>query len=304
VLRAWLAQHLQCAVASLGSLWRAPLGTTLTVSVVGVALALPLAAYLLVRELNQLGARFGAGFDVAAFLYVDVDEGRAAALATDLERRHGVAAVRVISREQGLAELRAAAGATGDADGLEGASALPVVLVVSPTSEDREALNGLARALADLPEVQSVLADHAWLDRLGVILGLARRVFWIFSGLIGAGVMLVVGNTLRLTVEARRAEVEIAKLFGASDAFVRRPFLYHGLFYGLGGGAVAYTLVALSAALLTAPLARLGHEYAMEIAAASPGVPQLVALLAGGAGLGLLGAWLSVEHHLRAVQPR
>jgi cell division transport system permease protein len=303
-MRAWVTQHLQCAVASLGSLWRAPLGTTLTVTVVGVALALPLAFYLLVLELHAVSARFGASFDLTAFLRIDVDEGPASALADALHRRDEVAEVRVIGRKEGLAELRAAAGLTADAGGLGGESPLPVVLVVSPVSQDRKALDHLTRVLAGRPEVESVLADRAWLDRLEAVLGVARRVLWVFTGLIGAGVALVIGNTLRLTVEARRAEVEIVKLFGASDAFVRRPFLYQGLLYGLGGGAVGYTVVAAATLLLNEPLARLGREYALEVAAPVPGGPHLVALLACGAALGLLGAWLSVARQLRAVQPR
>jgi len=302
--RAWVAQHLQCAVASLGALWRAPLATLLTVSVIGVALALPMALFLLVQELSGVSARFGSGFEISAFLHLEMDEARGDELARVLAARSDVEATRIISRREALAEFRAAAGVTGALDGLEGDNPLPVVVVVTPSSQERATLDRLVDDLAGMAQVESVLAERAWLDRLDAVLSLVRRVLWLFAGLLCSGVTLVVGNTLRLTVEARRAEVEIAKLFGASDAFVRRPFLYQGLLYGLGGALIGCAVVAGGAVLLAEPLARLGDAYAMSISAPTPQLLHLAALLAGGAGLGLLGAWLSVGWHLRAVQPR
>ena len=301
---AWLTQHLQCAVASLGALWRAPLGTLLTVGVIGVALALPLALLLLVQELQGVSTHFGSNFEVSAFLHQEMDEGRGDEVARTLAARADVAGTRVIGRRQALAEFRAAAGVVGTVEGLEDDNPLPVVVVVTPSAHDRGSLDRLVAELSEMPQVESVLAERAWLDRLDAVLAVAGRALWVFAGLLGAGVMLVVGNTLRLTVEARRAEVEIAKLFGASDAFVRRPFLYQGLLYGVGGSLVGCALVIGGTLLLAGPLERLAEAYAVAIAPPAPRASHLAALLACGAALGLLGAWLSVGRHLRAVQPR
>ena len=300
----WLAQHLQCAVASLGTLWRARLATVLTTGVIGVALALPLALFLVVQELRSVSTYFGSGFEISAFLHQEIDERRGDELARALAARSDVADTRVIGRRQALAEFRAAAGVIGAVEGLEDDNPLPVVVVVSPAAHERGSVERLVAEVSARPEVESVLAERAWLERLDAVLAVTRRALWLFAGLLGAGVMLVVGNTLRLTVEARRAEVEIAKLFGASDAFVRRPFLYQGLLYGLGGALVGCALVVGGALLLAAPLERLADAYAMAITPPAPRASHLAALLACGSALGLLGAWLSVGRHLRAVQPR
>lgn len=303
-LQIWLAQHLQCGVASLGALWRAPLGTALTSSVIGVALALPLSLYVLVQEASNVSARFGSGFEISAFLRMEVVDLQADMLMRKLARRPDVASVRMIGKEAALAELRTAAGMSAGLEAFAGASPLPVVLVLTPASEDRTAIQDLVAALNELPQVDAVLADQAWLERLRALLLLARRILWLFAAMLGAGVTLVVGNTLRLSVEARREEVEIAKLFGASDAFVRRPFLYQGLLYGIAGALVGCVLVVAGALLLTDPVARLGAEYETTIAVPMPHLTHLAGLVGCGAGLGLLGAWVSVGRHLRAVQPR
>ncbi len=295
---------MQCAVASLGALWRAPLDTALTAAVIGVALALPLGAWLVVDSVSDVSARFHTTADVSVFLRVDIDDGRAVALAERVGRRSEVKAVRAIGRAEALEEFRAAMGMAAGLEALGNRNPLPAVLVVTPASRDAPSLDKLAAELAALPEAEFVQVDRDWLERLESILEVARRLLALLAGLLGAGVILVVGNTLRLSIEGRRAEVEIAKLFGASDAFVRRPFLYHGLFYGLAGATVACLLLAGGALYLEGPLRRLGERYAGQLTLAGPGPEHLLTLLLAGAGLGLLGAWLSVGRHLRAVEPR
>ena len=303
-VEAWAAQHLQCAVASLGALCRAPLASLLTAAVIGVALALPLSAYLVVRGVSDVSARFTRSGDISAFLSPQVELPEATQLAEELSARTDVAAVQVIGKEQGLAEFRNALGMVSGLDALDGANPLPVVVVVRPQSVQEPALAGLLDTLSSAPEVEFVQVDRHWLARLQAILDIAHRVLWLMAGLLGAGVILVIGNTLRMSIEARRTEIEIAKLFGASDAFVRRPFLYHGLFYGLAGALVACALVFLAALTLHGPVLRLGAEYAGQFDLSGPRPLHLAVLLAGGGALGLLGAWLSVGRHLRAVEPR
>ena len=303
-LEAWAAQHLQCAVASLGALCRTPLASLLTAAVIGVALALPFSAYLVMQSVSDVSARFASSGDISAFLEPEVDEVRARQMANGLRERADVSGVQLIDKAQGLAEFREALGMVSGLQALDGVNPLPSVLVVRPHSTREPALSVLLEALGELPQVEFVQVDRHWLGRLHAILEVARRVIWLMAGLLGAAVVLVIGNTLRMSIEARRAEIEIAKLFGASDAFVRRPFLYHGLFYGLAGALVACVLVFAAALALHGPLARLGSEYAGQLDLSGPGARQLASLLFGGSVLGLFGAWLSVGRHLRAVEPR
>jgi len=303
-LRAWGSLHARCALASLGTLWRAPFATLLTSAVIGVALALPAGVYLVLDSVREVGARFSSPADLSVFLRPEVDDGRARALAAQVGRLPGVQRVRVIGKAQALEELRAASAMGYGLEGLGGENPLPAVLVVTPDGAGTQPLDALAKRLADLPEVEFVQADQEWLARLQAIIELARRALWVVAALLAAGIVLVVGNTLRLTIEARRSEVEIMKLFGGSDAFVRRPFLYHGLFYGLAGALVACVLLLVAGALLEPPLARLAGLYSGTLRPAAPGPGHLLALLVAGAGLGLLGAWLCVGRQLRDIEPR
>ena len=175
--------------------------------------------------------------------------------------------------------------------------------MLSVTDSDPSSLTRLAETMAHHKEVEFVQMDRDWLQRLEAFLELARQFLWIVSSLLCTGVMLVIGNTLRLSIESRRAEIEIAKLFGASDAFVRRSFLYHGVYFGLFGAVVACIFVSGAALALRGPIARLGTLYLDELTLTGPGVEHLIALIVGGSGLGLLGAWLSVAHHLHAIEP-
>ena len=271
---------------------------------IGVSLALPYGLYLAVQSMSQLSERLGGTFNVSVFLHPELDDGAGAELARALETRDDVAGVNMIGKAAGLEEFRVAAGLSSGLDVFRERNPLPVVLVVSPRARDRHELDAVTRRLEGLPQVEFVRAERELLARLEAMLALARRALWLFGALLAAGVMLVVGNTLRLTIEARRAEVEIAKLFGASDAFVRRPFLYQGLVYGGCGALVACGLVVACVVLLEEPLARLAALYATPLKLAGPQPMDFIGLLLCGAGLGLLGAWLWVGRHLRAVQPR
>ena len=162
----------------------------------------------------------------------------------------------------------------------------------------------LIARLQALPGVDFVQDDRDWLARLDAVTQLARRLLWLVSGVLSLGIVLVVGNTVRLSIESRRAEVEIAKLFGASDAFVRRPFLYHGLYYGMAGATLAWVLLAVAGAVLAPALERLATLYPGWAPVQGAGAWDFLGLLTAGAILGLAGAWVWVGRHLRRVEPR
>jgi cell division transport system permease protein len=303
-LRTWMSLHLQCAVSSLGSLWRARWGTALTAAVIGIALALPMAAYLIVHSAAEIGARVDLDTQVTLFLRPELSNEHAQALADELAARSDILTARVITKEQGLAEFRAAAGLAGVLDKVSNDNPLPAVILLTSISSEPTQLTALGETMTRFKAVEFVQMDRDWVLRLEAVLQLARQFLWLVSLLLGCGVMLIVGNTLRLSIESRRSEIEIAKLFGASDAFVRRAFLYHGVYFGLAGAMVACTLVAGATLVLHGPITRLSALYVGELALTGPGSEQFLALIVTGAGLGLLGAWLSVAHHLQAIEPR
>lgn len=302
--RTWASQHVQCAIASLGSLWRARWGTALTAAVIGIALALPMGAWLVVQSIAQVGERVDFESQVSLFLYPQLSNEDARALADELVSKAEVITARVITKEQGLLEFQSAAGVSGFGSNVAKDNPLPAVVMLGVDRTIAARLTEFADGLARHKAVEFVQTDQDWVLRLDAFIQLARQFLWLLSLLLGIGVMLVVGNTLRLSIEAQRTEIEIAKLFGASDSFVRRPFLYQGLFFGLSGALVAWVLVATGAWVLHGSFSRLLELYALELVLNGPDLEHSLVLIVAGTGLGWLGAWLSVGHHIRAIEPR
>lgn len=304
-LRAWVTRHLQSFFYTLGLLSRAPVATLLTSAVIGMALALPAGLYVLLDNIQDATRGWDGSSDVSLFLRLDAGDEAAGALAARLREWPTVGAARVITRAQALEEFRELSGFADVMDAFSDDNPLPAVVVLTPAVDagDGAAMETLMAQLQDLPEVDFAQFDLAWLKRLYGILAIVERGVLVVAVLLGAAVLLVVGNTLRLGIENRRREIEIAKLFGATDAFIRRPFLYSGLLYGLLGGLVALALVWVCVLVLDEPIARLTDLYAGDYRLRGLGLlPGLALPLAGGL-LGLLGSWLSVGRHLAAIEP-
>ena len=304
-LQAWLLRHLQTFFYTLGLLARAPLASLLTAAVIGMALALPAGLYVVLENVQDATRGWGGGNQVSLFLKLDVEDAGARELADSLRAWPEVKGARVITRDQALAEFRALSGFADVMDAFANDNPLPAVIVVDPALDagDASAMEKLLARLGALPAVDFAQFDLAWLKRLHGILRIVERGVLILAALLAAGVLLVVGNTMRMGIENRRREIEIAKLFGATDAFIRRPFLYSGLLYGAMGGLIAWLLVWLCFVLLEEPVQRLTSLYSGDYRLQALGALASMVLLAGGAALGLLGSWLSVGRYLRAIEP-
>jgi cell division transport system permease protein len=300
----YLLRHAQVLFATLGDFARAPFATLMTVAVIGVTLALPGALYVVVHNLQRAGGGLEAGGQVSLFLRADTGARAAQTLAERLRARAGIARVDYLSPEAALEEFRRASGFGAALDALE-RNPLPAVLVVQAAEPARapERLRALAHELGALPEVEHAQLDLEWVQRLHAILRLAARAVWLLAGLLGLAVLLIVGNTVRLAVLARREEIAIVKLVGGTDAFIRRPFLYAGLLHGLAGAALAWLLIAAALLLLGGPVAELAGLYGAEFEVTGFGAGPGLALLALGGGLGWLGSRIAVGRHLRTIEP-
>jgi cell division transport system permease protein len=301
---AWLEHHGQSALTTIDQLLRAPLATLLTVLAIAIALALPATLHVLTENLRLLGGGWQQSAAISLFLTPDLDEAAAAELAARLRSRPEIATTTVISRADGLAEFRAYSGLGGALDQL-GDNPLPVVLAIDPTipADDEPALQRLAAALEALPQGDFARLDTQWSRRFHGIVDLLHDGMLLLAGVLGLAVLLVVGNTVRLEIENRRGEIEVMDLVGATGAFIRRPFLYFGAWYGLLGGIVAWCLVAVLVALMQSSVNRLAVLYYTDFDVAGL-EPRASLLLIGGAlGLGVLGSWVAVGRHLRRVGP-
>lgn len=299
-LRAWREQHLYSLVSSLGRLLQRPVATGLTIGVMAVAIALPLGLALALGNLERFSGSVSESREIGVFLKAGVAEGRPADLAEELRARPDVAGVTVRTPAEGLEEFRAMSDLAGALDVLED-NPLPYVLVVQPAAGDDG--NALAEALRALPEADVVQHDAAWRQRLSAWLAFGERVVQVVAVLLGLGVLLVVGNTVRLDIGARSEEIAVLQHLGATDGFVRRPFLYLGAWYGLAAGLLALALLLAAGLLLQGRLSALVASYGSQFALSGPGWRGTLGLLAGAAAMGWLGAWLATGHHLRRTRP-
>jgi cell division transport system permease protein len=298
-------RHLQALVGSLGRLVRSPMATLLTLLVIALALALPTALRLFVSNAQAATGNFANAIDLSVYLKTDVPLAKAQQLAQAAQQRHEVAAVTLIPADKGLEDFRTYSG-FGDALTALKENPLPHVLHVRPRPEASSAasLEALRRYFSAWPEVDLVQVDADWVMRFNAMLEVLRRLLLIAAVLLGIGVLAVIGNTIRLEIQARRPEIEVTKLVGGSNAFVRRPFLYTGMLYGLGGALLAWGIVAVAVVVLGEPVATLARLYGSRYVLLGPSPEDIGVLLGAGVVLGWLGAWISAARHLRSIEPR
>ncbi|GAB4185706.1 MAG: permease-like cell division protein FtsX [Wenzhouxiangellaceae bacterium] len=302
-LRAWLRQHAYSLLYSTGSLLRQPLAASLTCLVLALALALPLGLRTSLLNLSHLGGDWQGLERVTVFLLPETSSAAATALADEVATWEGVNAVDSVSPEQALAEFREATGFGAALDELP-ENPLPYVLVVEPETlaSGESALRQLLLRLQQQPAVDFAQADLAWLRRLDSLLALGRGLVRILSVLFAFGIIFVVANTVRVEVQARRDEVDVLALAGATPAFIRRPFLYTGLWYGLCGGILAWGMTAVGIFLLQPAVSRLAESYSTQLQLTLAPWWEILLLVIGSAALGLLGAWLAVSRQLHSMQ--
>jgi cell division transport system permease protein len=302
--RVWLQRHAQVALESLGRLYRNLLPSVMTAAVIGIALALPSGLYLLLDNLHRLSGSWDGQASISVFLKGNVPSPQTESLARRIRGWPEVARLELITPEQALEEFSAQ---SGFADALEALdeNPLPAVLIVTPRGEHTapEAAAALQKKLRSLPEVDLAQLDLEWVQRLAAMIEIARRGILVIGSLLALAVLLVIGNTIRLEIQNRRPEIVVTKLIGATNAFVRRPFLYSGLWYGLLGALLAWLLVIVGFWLLADPVARLAGLYHSDFALETLPLLTLGVLLACGILLGLLGSWLAVGRHLNAIEP-
>lgn len=299
-LSVWFDHHLHSIAFSLGRALRKPWATLLTILVMALALGLPLGLSIALDNLRHLAGSVQQTRDINVFLKHDVDAAAAQALATQWRGRADVGNVVVRTPEEGLSELRENAKLDEAIDAL-GDNPLPSLLIVTPAADGDDAR--LAESLQGTPQVDLVQHDAVWRKRLDNWLHFGARLVQVLSVLLGLGAVLVVGNTVRLDIQGRREEIGVLQLLGASDGFIRRPFLYMGAWYGLGAGVVALALLAGAGLALRAPLAALADSYGSQFTLHGLDLLHGGMVLLGTVLIGWLGAWLVTGHFLRQTRP-
>ena len=300
----WFTRHVSTAVGSLGRLVRQPFASLMIVLVIAVTLAIPAALNLVVKNAQAITSGWDNALDFSVFLRRDLTESEAAGLARLIGQRADVESVQLVTADEALDDFKQQSG-FGDALDQLSENPLPHTLIVRPSAANTaQSMILLQEELANLPEADLVQVDTEWVQRFHAILDIVRRAIVIGAALLGAAIIVIIGNTIRLDIQNRREEIEVTKLIGASNAFVRRPFLWSGFWYGLFGGALALGLVRYGLYLLEEPAARLAGLYRAGISVLALGLDESLAILGIGVLLGLVGSWFAASRHMRRIEPR
>ena len=294
----WIVHHSRAFLYSFSELIRTPLASIMTIAVIGVAMALPAGFYFFIKNFQTLSKPWNAKPTISLYLKLNTPDVKIKQLMAELSHRVYISHVQYTPPDKGLRELKKSM-ALEDIGNILSSNPLPPVLTVIPTKNSSRDLQQLLSNLKILPLVDIAQLNFAWVERLHHLTTLAQRVTATLAILLSVGVILIIGNTMRLTADHYRQEIMILKLVGATFAFIRRPLLYHGFFYGLFGGCLAWLLVSLllweTASPATLLAATYNYHYVIYGLSLKTGVTIILISIA----LGFCGSWLTIYHHCK-----
>ncbi|TDR80319.1 permease-like cell division protein FtsX [Paludibacterium purpuratum] len=302
-MRHFFYLHAQSARSALIKILRQPFGSLLNLLMLSVALALPLSLFLAVASLQDWAGRLTATPQITLYMEQSAEAADISAVNTTLHKHPEVQSFVFISKGQALKEMETKNGLQGLSDGL-GGNPLPDAFVVTPTTLDPHELDMLQKELSGLPMVESAQFDASWAKRLFALISLGHQLTWFLAGVLGAALVLVTHNTIRMQILARRDEIEVTKLIGAPDSFIRRPFMYHALWQGLVAALIAWGLTCWLALAANPAISEFARLYNEQVSLRMLRPTELAAFIAGSALLAMIGARMAADHHLRRVGPR
>lgn len=293
----WLHHHRDAFLLALRRLAATPLNTVLSLLAIGIALALPAGGQMLVGNALQLAKNAAPTPQISVFMAFEATRQNAADVEARLRKHPGIQALRFVPREETLNRMKTAEG-LGDVIEVLPKNPFPDAFVVDPRDDAPAAMESLAQELKKLPHVEHVQLDSAWVRRLDALLKLGRTGVMLLAVLLGVGLVSITFNTIRLQMLTQRAEIDVSRLLGATDGYIRRPFLYLGTLQGLLGGMAAWAIVWIATAWLRTPIGELAQLYNLNFALHPLGGADSATLLGLAAALGWGGAALSLRQHL------
>lgn len=307
----YLTRHLQVLFATLGDMRRTPMATINTVLIIAITLLLPCLLYIAIKSAQSLSQNWEGRPQISIFLNKDITDSTANALFQEIQLHPSIELAEFITPEAALDEFRILSAKSSDISldqelAFLGENPLPPSIVVMPdeASAGTTQLVALKEELAQFDGIESIRLDLDWTNRFNAILGVFTRIAILLSGLLAVALILIVGNTIKLLIFNRRSEIEIIKLVGGTNTFVRRPFLYYGALFGLFGASITLGLLMLAGYLVSEPLAKLIELYDTSAILYTLNGNEIAAILIAGVVLGWLAARWSVAQHLRHIQPR
>jgi len=299
----WLTAHWHTFLFTLQRMLHTPMASLLTAAVIGITLSLPAGLYALLQNVDAVAPNIVSEPQISLFLSLDATGNDVKQIEDLLQKKTSIKSFRFVSRDQALTELKQNPGLSQIANSLE-RNPLPDAFIILPGNATPQELEKLHDELRALPGVAHTQLDSAWAKRLHALLRLGQQAVMILAFLLGFALIAITGNTIRLQILTQREEIEVSKLIGATNAFIRRPFLYHGALQGLAGGIAAWMIVTLSIILLNSHITELAQLYGSDFQLQSLSLTDSAIMLGVSAMLGLLGAYGAVWRTLKSIEPR
>ena len=297
-MKAWLDHHRDAARLAMRRLAAAPANSLLYLLAIGIALALPAGGQMLLANALSLAGTTSAAPQISIFMAVNAERGMAAEIESRLKKRNDIKRFQFLPREETLARMKTNPGLREVIEAIA-ANPFPDAFVLTAADERLEAMEQLAVEFRQWPRVEHVQLDSAWVRRLDALLKLGRTGVLVLGALLSAGLIAISFSIIRMQVLTHRTEIEVSRLLGATDSFIRRPFLYYGFLLGLGGGIVAWLLVSAATLWLRGPLGELVRLYDLTLMLQALDARDSALLLGSACGLGWLGATISLGQYLR-----
>jgi len=301
-IQSYFIHHIRVFLGSLGRLYQFPGPSAMTVAVIAIALSLPAGLYVLLQNAQQLSGGWDGAARLSLYLKTSVSNQQAEELAQKLSLYPQIDTLQYISRDESLQTFRERSG-FGDALDTLSENPLPAVIVITPYLDQAHALSVLQTELHALPEIDIAQLDLQWVKRLIGIMNIIQRGLLVVASMLGIAVILVIGNTIRLDIQNRSREIRVQKMIGATNVFIRRPFLYTGFWYGLLGGLLSWILVSTGLTLLSDPTQRLAGLYQSDFELSHLSLLAGLSVVTISILLGLLGSWVAVSRHLKDIEP-
>lgn len=300
----FFADHLRQCVNSVGDLYRTPFASLMTIGVLGFSITLPSTLYIMVENTEQITEQWQQASEISLFLRDGVSEPEAQQLLKRLQSWDEISSVTYVSSQEALEEFQRLSGLGEALDYLD-RNPLPAVMMVVPTSKHASPTTAgvLLDKLRKEREVDIGKLDIEWLERLYSLLAIAKELVYLLGGLLLFAVVLIIGNTIRLNILNKRDEILVMKLVGATDAFIQRPFLYTGFWYGLLGGLMAWVTVTLILLWIGWSLDSFLKQYQLDLNITGMNISALLIMLMVSIALGLIGSFISVQKHVSEIEP-
>lgn len=300
----WLSHHSYALALAMKRLVRTPFASLLSIAVIGIALSLPAGGYMLLGNLRSFSGHISSSApQLSLFLTLDASRDEAAQIESRLKRHPQIASFQFVPKDRALQQLKQGSGLSDVVDSLP-QNPLPDAFVINAKSTAPEVLESLRAEMQKWPKAEHVQLDSAWVKRMDALLSLGRMVVLMLAALLSFALVTVTFNTIRLQILTRGDEIEVSKLIGATDGFIRRPFLYFGAIQGMGGGIAAWLILALGVYLINGALTELVQLYTLDFRLHHLSSEDSISLLLFSTWLGWLGAWLSVANYLWQIEPK